>query len=609
MWPPLGYLLRPPGYLNSQPPTSVTAWVCHQPLRVQWCGRYQSRCAEAYSRGAEAYPRNAEAVHGGREQPSHVQNHIQSVGTRLHSMEQPHWPALHLFSGGRNLKFFPSDMPEVRSNEFERDRASAHYGRRDILNDLSHGIAHGTCPACVELFAMWGNTFILGATPAELEGVYGPFLEDVQQYSRQVFDFCVQNRTPAERQEAESQLRTRLSECPLVYHGSPNVVKIHYALRDAGVESLLDRATRTLSQTLSQHWFQGRDAFGLRALFGVSATINIGAEVIFTADPSAAVSALILQLAIPLAQPLACRLLVAMLYWRPRATLGAVVAQKDTFFPEVCRQMCSVIAALKIHDRAPDRAQYTNLYEFLVMLEELVEKLDGQQLLARVALPSSQQPRFLSMLTHARTVAMARERRKIDYVAASISAACGLPLPLHPQTEDLGERALIAMHSPGLQVFQEVINRAIGTRICAFAGCGTVIDDGLRRCIGCKLVSYCGNEHREANWSRHKELCKLIQHIRQRASIRSPDTWMFLPPAAFEVAMNTAAITTEEIATITYWLHDGWRGQRCEQHADHCREISANIRMLLLQNAANESVAATVGPEWQAVVLSPSESM
>ncbi|XP_071556746.1 putative protein MSS51 homolog, mitochondrial [Temnothorax nylanderi] len=37
----------------------------------------------------------------------------------------------------------------------------------------------------------------------------------------------------------------------------------------------------------------------------------------------------------------------------------------------------------------------------------------------------------------------------------------------------------------------------------------------LKRCRGCKMISYCGQEHQKQHWKQHKPLCKAIQDVLQ----------------------------------------------------------------------------------------------
>ena len=46
-------------------------------------------------------------------------------------------------------------------------------------------------------------------------------------------------------------------------------------------------------------------------------------------------------------------------------------------------------------------------------------------------------------------------------------------------------------------------------------------DVDLKRCMGCKMISYCCVDHQKINWPAHKSLCRCIQFITKQQMIKS----------------------------------------------------------------------------------------
>ncbi|XP_071556540.1 uncharacterized protein [Temnothorax nylanderi] len=44
----------------------------------------------------------------------------------------------------------------------------------------------------------------------------------------------------------------------------------------------------------------------------------------------------------------------------------------------------------------------------------------------------------------------------------------------------------------------------------------------LKRCCGCRMISYCGQEHQKQHWKLHKPLCKAIQDVLRDYSMDNP---------------------------------------------------------------------------------------
>jgi hypothetical protein len=40
--------------------------------------------------------------------------------------------------------------------------------------------------------------------------------------------------------------------------------------------------------------------------------------------------------------------------------------------------------------------------------------------------------------------------------------------------------------------------------------------DGLKQCVQCKLVYFCGQEHQRSHWPSHKAVCKKIARLRNK---------------------------------------------------------------------------------------------
>lgn len=47
---------------------------------------------------------------------------------------------------------------------------------------------------------------------------------------------------------------------------------------------------------------------------------------------------------------------------------------------------------------------------------------------------------------------------------------------------------------------------------------GVKLNSTIKRCSGCGLISYCTKEHQAADWPQHKEICKIINKIRNKSS-------------------------------------------------------------------------------------------
>jgi hypothetical protein len=59
------------------------------------------------------------------------------------------------------------------------------------------------------------------------------------------------------------------------------------------------------------------------------------------------------------------------------------------------------------------------------------------------------------------------------------------------------------------------------------------IEQGLVRCQGCQVVSYCSRNHQASNWPQHKRACKTIKKTRNKVAAEveflnsMPDSWIF----------------------------------------------------------------------------------